>query len=163
MWGRGPRGNSTACSASVWLSVTSSTTHKQILGSPGVDSQVGGVVYLLGPCGSLQWTLLWGWAFLPLPQPPQVFSVRGFEALSPPCWNPGLCSLSHSPVVPPGLSAGKCGTACSASCHLASSPLLPGYPSLPLLPVWVNVSSLTPWLSGFHIVQFSGSSGCLCF
>ena len=30
------------------------------------------------------WTLLWGWEFLPLsPQPPQVFSVRGFEALFP--------------------------------------------------------------------------------
>ena len=54
------------------------------LGPSGADSRGGGFVYILGPCGSLQWTLLWGWEFLPLlPQPPQVFSVRGFEALFP--------------------------------------------------------------------------------
>ena len=27
------------------------------LGPSGADSQVGGFVYILGPCGSLQWTL----------------------------------------------------------------------------------------------------------
>ena len=44
---------------------------------------------------------------------------------------------------------------------LKSSP--PSCPSLPLLPVWMNVSSLTPWLSVFHTVWFSVSSGCfLC-
>ena len=32
--------------------------------------------------------------------------------------------------------------------------------SLPLLPVWRNVSSLTPWFSDFHTVRFSVSSGC---
>ena len=40
---------------------------------------------------------------------------------------------------------------------------LPYCPSPPLLPVWVSVSSLTPWLSDFHTVQFSGSSGCFLF
>ena len=39
-----------------------------------------------------------------------------------------------------------------------SSP--PGFPSLPLLLVLMNVSSLTPWLSNFHTVQFSVSSDC---
>ena len=29
---------------------------------------------------------------------------------------------------------------------------LPRLPSLPLLPVWMNVSSLSPWLSDFHAV-----------
>ena len=48
----------------------------------------------------------------------------------------------------------------STSCCLAVHPLHPGCPSLPLLPVWMNVSS-TPWLSDFHIVRFSGSSGFL--
>ena len=109
--------------------------------------------------------------FLPLPQPPQVFTARGFEALFPLRWNPGLCGLSHSPVVPPGLSALKCGTAQSASCRLAhphppvpcleSSPL--GCPSPSLLPIGMNVSSLTPWLLDFHTVQFSGISGCFLF
>ena len=47
------------------------------------DSRVGGFVSVLGPCGSLQWTLLWGWELLPPPQSPQVLSVRGFEALFP--------------------------------------------------------------------------------
>ena len=32
---------------------------------------------------TLQQTLLWGWEFLPPPQPPQVFLVRGFEVLVP--------------------------------------------------------------------------------
>ena len=53
------------------------------LGPSGADSQVSGFVYILGPCGSLQRTLLWGSEFLPLPQLPQVFSVGGFEALFP--------------------------------------------------------------------------------
>ena len=35
--------------------------------------------------------------------------------------------------------------------------------SLPLLQVWMNVSSLSPWLSDFHAVRFSVSSGCFLF
>ena len=35
--------------------------------------------------------------------------------------------------------------------------------SPPLLLVWMNVSSLTPWLSVFHTVQFSVSSGVFLF
>ena len=42
-------------------------------------------------------------------------------------------------------------------------PLCPSCPSLPFLLIWVNVSSLTPWLSDFHTVQFSGSSGYFLF
>ena len=43
-----------------------------------------GFVYILGPCGSLQQTFLWSWEFLLLlPQPPQAFSVKGFEPLFP--------------------------------------------------------------------------------
>ena len=34
-----------------------------------------------------------------------------------------------------------------------------GFLSLPLLPIWMNVSSVTPWLLDFHTVQLSGSSG----
>ena len=45
-------------------------------------------------------------------------------------------------------------------CQVSS---LLGCPSPPLLPVWMNVSSLTPWLSYFHAVRFSGSSGCFLF
>ena len=71
----------------------------------------------------------------------------------------------------PSLAAHKYRTACSTSGlltwsvsrHLAASLLYPGSPSLPPLPVWMNVSSLTPWLSDFHTGRFSGSSDCFLF
>ena len=86
-------------------------------------------------------------------------------------WNPGLHSLSWSPVVSPGLSACKCTTTCSVShCFarstsrcLAASPLHPSCPSPPFLLVWMNVSTLTPWFSDLHTVRFSGSSGYFLF
>ena len=93
-----------------------------------------------------------------------------------------MCSLFCSPTVPPSLSMHKCGATRSASCrtacpihstirHLpgstnhrpAASPLCPGCPTLPLLPVWMNVSSLSPWLLDFHTVQFYVSSGWFLF
>ena len=69
--------------------------------------------------------------------------------------------LRHSESSPLGLSVRKCGatgsasaqTACpvcptlhqSQSRHGHASPLRPGCPSLPLLPVWMNVYFLFPW------------------
>ena len=50
------------------------------LGISGADSLVGGFVYVPGPCGSLQCTLLWDWRFLLPLQLPLVFTARGFEA-----------------------------------------------------------------------------------
>ena len=105
---------------------------------------------------------------------PATTTPRGFDNLRfwsfiSPCWNPQLHSLSHSPVVPPGLSTHKCGTAWSTSCNLAlvqslaTSSLFPVCPSLPLLPVWMQISSLTPCLSDFHTVWYSGSSGYFLF
>ena len=87
-----------------------------------------------------------------------------------PTLEPWVACLSWFPAVPPGLSACKCRTGSSASpCHAQSfsatiyheSSLL-CCPSLPLLPVWMNVS-LTPWLLAFHTVQFSGSFGYFLF
>ena len=66
------------------------------LGPSGADSQVGGFVYILGPCGSLQLTLLPGWGFLPPPQPPQVFTARGVETLLPRTGNWG-CVVCLTP------------------------------------------------------------------
>ena len=40
---------------------------------------------------------------------------------------------------------------------------LPGCSSLALLQVWMNVFSLTLWLSDFQTVRFSGNSGCFLF
>ena len=54
------------------------------LGPSGANSWVGGFVYILGDPVGLSNKLSWDWEFLLLlPQPPQVFSVRGFEALLP--------------------------------------------------------------------------------
>ena len=69
--------------------------------------------------------------------------------------------LRHSESGPLGLSVLECGAAGSASgqtacpvgptlrqarsCHGNSSPLCPGCPSPPVLPVWMNVYFLFPW------------------
>ena len=50
---------------------------------------------------------------------------------------------------------------CQPLTHNKSSP--PDCLSLSLLPVWMNGSSLSPWLWDFHTVQFSISSGCFLF
>ena len=81
-----------------------STTHIK-LGPCGADSQVGGFVYVLGPCGE----------FLLPPQSSQVFSVRGFVALFSltgtlgcmVCLAPQLFLLVylHANVGPPTLTA----------------------------------------------------------
>ena len=115
-----------------------------------------------------------------LPQPPQGFSVRGFEALFP-CpgtlgcvvyLDPQLFLLVYLhanvrlPCPPAAASSGLPATTLSASvlqplpCR-KSSPS--GCPSPPLLLLWMNVSSLSPWLLDFHTVQFSVSSGCFLF
>ena len=129
------------------------------LGPSGADSQVGGFVYVLGPHGSLQWTLLWVWEFLPLLQPLQVFSVRGFEALFPcsgtlccvVCLAPQLFLLVylHSSVGPPAPLA--------TLLRVLSIRL----PSPSLLLVWMNVSSLTLWLS--DLIQFDFLSVLVVF
>ena len=89
------------------------------------DSLVDGLVYVLGCCVSLQWTLLWDWEFLPLPQSPQIFTARGFCIFHFLCWNPVFCRLSRSLVVPSSLSLCECGTIQSARHHLACPVLQP--------------------------------------
>ena len=135
MWGRGQRGNNAVAGLSAgFQSFPLLPTSK--LGLYGADSRVGGFVNVLGPCGSLQWTLLWGQEFLPLPpQHPQVFTTRSFQALVSQHWNPGLCRLSRSPIVPPGylhVNVGPLGLPVAASpalsplpCHASSPPQLP--------------------------------------
>ena len=98
MWGRGREG--------VMVPTPLSTGFQPLpqlptikLGPSGAGSRVGGLVQALGPCGSLQWPLLWGWEFLLLPpQSPRVFSLRGLRLYFPPRWSPGLCGLLCSPL-----------------------------------------------------------------
>ena len=49
------------------------------LGPSGADSQMGGFLYILGSCGSLQGTLLW---VSPVPQTPQILRLY-FPTLEP--------------------------------------------------------------------------------
>ena len=107
--------------------------------------------------------------------PTGVFN-QWFEALFP-CTGDLGCIVCFTPLlflpfylyVNVELRAGSasCRTACpflppSASC-LAASPLCPSCRSLPLLLVWMNVFSLSPWLLDFHGIRFSMSSGCFLF
>ena len=99
----------------------------------------------------------------PTPQPPQVFSMRGLEALFS-CLEPWVARSVSPTVVPPGLSASDCVLPATASAARSSShcPDSPGCRSPPLLLVRMSVS-LTPWLSDFHAVRFSGGSGGFLF
>ena len=90
----------------------------------------------------------------PIPEPWVVQSVS-----LPSCSSPFICMqmwdcLLRQPPPCPHRSSSHC---------LAACPLYPSCPSLPLQPVWMNVSSLTPWLSDFHTVRFSVSSGWSLF
>ena len=137
-------------------------------------------MHALGPCGSLQRTLLWEFVLL-LPQPSQGFSIRGLRLYFPALesWVARSASL---PAVS-GLSVHECGatgsasgqTACpigptlcqSRSRHGHVSPLCPGCPSLPLLPVWMNVCFLFPWcrtslpFDSLSVLVVRGGAVCL--
>ena len=117
-------------------------------------------MHALGPYGSLQGTLLWGWEFLLLPpQPPWVLSIRGLRLYFP-IWSPRLRGLLRSPpfvlvylctsVGPQGLLVVRLPALFvphSGSLGLPwphqSSPSR--CPSLSLLPVWMYVSFLSTW------------------
>ena len=151
------------------------------LGPSSADFRVGGLVHALDPCGSLQWPLLWGWEFLLLLlQPPWVFSIIVLRLYFPHGGALG-CVVIFAPV--PFLPVYICVNVGPQSLLAAAWPALfhnppPHWvlhpqrcrefsllhcPSLPLLQVWMNVSSLSPWLLDFHTVQVSVSSVCFLF
>ena len=114
------------------------------LGASGADSQVSGFVYILGPCGSLQWTLLWGWEFLPImPQPSQVFSIRDFEALFA-CTGTLGCAVCLTSICSSWFICMQMWDYSVLQLPPCLRSSLPSCPSPSLLPVWMNVSSLTP-------------------
>ena len=114
--------------------------------------------YILGLCVSFKWTLLETGSFFCHPNPhwflqPEVMRLYfpSFETLICVVW-PGA-GITHSPGVPPGfylphMNMGPLILLATA----ALCPLWPGSPSLPLLLIWMNNSSLNPWLSDFHTV-----------
>ena len=82
-----------------------------------------------------------------LPAPPAAIS------LGPPCW-PGEALSAPLHNLPPH-QVHQLLPCCKSS--------LPSCLYPPLLLVWMNVSSLTPWFLEFPTVQFSVSSYCFCF
>ena len=126
LWGRGQRGNNNTCSALYQLSVTYSAFQKQIgpfwCWFPGDWACVLFRTLWVSPTNS---PVRLGVS--PAATAPTDFYSQKFWGFISLCWNPGLCGLSRSPVVSPGLSTQKCGTSLSTSCHLAMSPLCPGW------------------------------------
>ena len=99
----------------------------------------------------------------------KLLTATSFEALF--CTGTLGCTvcltLQLLPLVLPTCKCRKAScrhAARSSSCQLAAHALCPGCQSPPPLPIWMNVSSLSPWSSDFHTIRFSGSSGCFfCF
>ena len=147
MWGSGPRGNHATWSALLWLPVTSPATYKQI--GPFL-------CWFLGEWVCAHFRTVWvsptyspvRLGVSPVIAKPTDFSSESFWGFISQHRNPGLHGLSRSP---------------SHQLLLCRSSSLPSFPSPPLLPVWINVSSLTPWLLDFHTVWFYGSSGYFLF
>ena len=152
MWGRGLRGNNVTYSALYQISVTYPATHKQ-----------SGPFWCWFPSG---WACVHSRTLWVSPKnspvrlrvsptasstPTDVFN-QWFEALFP--------TLELWVAQSVTLSTSCCLASQSLPCLVSS---LPGCPSSPLLLVWMNVCSLTPWLLDFHTVRFSVSSGCFLF
>ena len=119
--GRGPRGNSAACSALCRFWVTSPATDKQIgaywCWFPGGWACVYSRTLWVSPMNS---PVRLGVSSAAAWTPTSVFSQRlwGFILL---CWDPGLSCVSRSPDGSPSLSACERGTAQSASHRLTQS------------------------------------------
>ena len=143
----------------------------RILGPSGADPWVDGFVNVLGPCGSLHELFCEAGSFshcrlnshkflqsedfklyFCILHPWVVRSISlhicSFWFICTRMWDCPGHQLLHHPVSQ------------ALSCQKSSPP---SYPAPPLRPVWMNVSSLTPWLSGFHTVQISVSSGGFLF
>ena len=113
----------------------------------GSASPVGGFVYILGPCGSLQLPLLWGWEFLLLtPQTSRVFSIRGlrlyFPSLEPWVAWPALLPHHSSRFIyaqmwGPGYTSNHLvgSASCSLACPIPQSSTSLGPPAATLLRV----------------------------
>ena len=141
-----------------WFSATSSTTHNQI--------------------GSFWCCFLSGWICIhsrtlwvsPMNFPvrlgvspaaastSKVFSIRGLRLYFP-VLEPWVAVCVTTQLFLPASLHENVGLPCPPATTLPGPPatnllgvLSAGYPSPPLLPVWMNVSSLTPWLSDFHTV-----------
>ena len=124
MWGRGQRGNNVTCWVLIQLSVTSPTAHKQIgpfwCWFPGGWACVHSRAPWFSPVNSPVRLGVY-----PAPETPTDFYSQRFWGSSFPHWIPRLCSLSCSPVLPPGLCTLECWNSQSATLLYVLSAGLP--------------------------------------
>ena len=159
MWGRGLRGNNGTCSTLCWISVTASTTHNQI--GPFwccFPSRWACVCYRTLWVSLMSSPVRLGVSPAAASTPTGVFNQQ-FEALFPHAGTLG-CVVCH-PVhqLLPRQPAAALPTlfynlpprwVCQwRPCRESSPPLCS---SPPLLPICMNMSSLSPSLSDFHTV-----------
>ena len=151
MWGRGSRGNNATCSAPIPLSIISPTTHKQIgpfwCWFPGEWFCIHSRTLWVSPVNFSVRLGVSSTATIPK----DFYSQRFWRLSFPMCKHWVVYSVSQANVGPPR-SVAATPLAQSSSCCLAAHPLCPSCPSPPLLPVWMNISSLTPWLLDFCTV-----------
>ena len=167
MWGRGREGAMVPAPLSTGFESLPPLPAIK-LGPSGAGSRMGGLVHTLGPCGSLQPPVLWGWESLLLPpQPPRALSVRGlrlyFLVLEP--WVTWSASL---PAIHPGLSVHECGPQGLLVVRLPA-PFIPHSTNLiPAMATWVLSAPPTGLdvcfffiylVLDFLAVWFSASSG----
>ena len=159
MWGTGLIGSNGACSTLCWISITPSATHNQIgpfwccllNGWVGVSSRTLWVSPTTSP-------VRLGVSPAAASTSTGIFS-RWFEALFP-CAGTLGCAVFHlvhqllprwpAAALPTRLHNPPPRWVRQPQLCRESSP--PGCPSPPLLLVWMNVSSVSPWLSDFHTV-----------
>ena len=151
--------------------------HWHPLASTWVETpRVNGYAFFLGPCGFFKWTLPTDQQFILPPQLPLVFTANSYKALFFQHWNPGLHCLAWvwdwllprypSWFYPPHMNMGlhvllapSPTPLCCLHTKFSGPRLHRSTPST----IWVNITSLNPWLLDFNTVRFSGSSGCFCF
>ena len=160
MWRRGPRGNSATCLAThkqigpfwCWFPGRWFCVHSRALWVSPLNSPVrmGVSPTASTPHRFFQSEVLM--LYFPTLDPWVVQSVS-----VPCCSSWVICTWMWDHLVRQTLPCPVCQPLpwCKSS--------LPSYLPLPLLPGWMNVSFLISWLSDFHTVQFSGSSGCFLF
>ena len=158
--GEGPRGSNGACFTLLWISVFHSATHNQTgplwCWFPSKWACADARPLWVSPTTS---PVRLGVSPSAASTPTGVFS-QGFEALFPRAGTLG-CAVCLAPQlflpVYPHANEGPPAPQSAASLDP------PAAASPPLLPVWMNVSSLSPSLLDFNAVRFSDNSGCFLF
>ena len=127
-----------------------------------------GFVYFLSPCRPFKWQK--SSRLFCHPNPHWFLKSEVMAVYLPIAGNLGCvvwpgAGMAHSQGIPPNFYQPhvNVGPSILLSLHVTLCPLHPGSMTPPLLPIWMNVTSLNHWLSDFHTAQFSDGSSCYFF